>query len=155
MANATITVTESVVATVSTASPAPTNVNLFYTNTTGATTTRTYGRASNVTGGSGTFLLFGLGRDTFSVDSLGRLDDLNEPGEFLATNPQDRYPFVFLVGTAPLVNTPTCVGCNGTLHCNYPGDSNDTFAVCDDVLALGPAAGFVGNDCSVITLEYE
>ena len=99
--------------------------------------------------------MFGVGRDTFSVDSLGCLDDLDEPGEFLATNPQDRYPFVFLVGTAPVVNTPTCVGCNGTLHCAYPGDSNDTFAICDDVLALGPAEKFDGTECSVITLRYE
>lgn len=153
--NSTATVTSTSVIVLTTTSPVPTAFNIFYTNVTNNASSQSFARAANVTGGTGTFIVFGGNRDTWNIDGLNRLVPADSPGDFLADNPIDRHPFAFLVDTAPTANTPTCAGCNGTLFCNNPGDNNDEFAICDGVLALGPPSAFVGTDCSNVTLQYQ
>ncbi|KAK5125961.1 hypothetical protein LTR85_011316 [Meristemomyces frigidus] len=154
-ANGTVTSTRTIAKTITTASPVPTAFNIFYTNRTDdGVTTQSFARAANVTGGSGTFVLFGGSRDTWDIDNSRRLINDNEPGDFMATNTPYLHPYAFLVSIAPTADTPTCAGCNGTLLCNYPGDSDDQFAMCNGVLALLPPPA-VDPDCSNITLQYQ
>ncbi|KAK4541992.1 hypothetical protein LTR36_007192 [Oleoguttula mirabilis] len=153
--NATATATSTSIATEFVAPPAPTAFNIYYTNETDST--QYYGRATNVTGATGTFVVFGTpDRDTWNIDSQGRLVDTKLPREFLVNNTIDLHPFSYLVTAALTANTPTCVGCNGTLFCDYLGTFGNVFGMCDSVMALGPRSAFIAvPGCSIVNMKYE
>ncbi|WPH00058.1 Hypothetical protein R9X50_00288100 [Acrodontium crateriforme] len=152
--NATLTKYITTTTTVNQPSAIPTDsFNIFYYNATALSTL--YGRGVNTTSGKGTLIAFGGAADTFVLDTQLRLSDRTDDNEFTSKNTQDPVPYLFLGDTADTANVPTCTVCDGYLHCDYPGTSNDVFALCDGYLALGPGKNFVGlPQCVVIGLEY-
>lgn len=162
--NATSTLLFTSTSTITTASPTPTQFNVFFTNSTSNSTgpSANFIKAVTAPGGSGFVLTSEAGADTFSLDSAGRLVDVTDGNKYLSKNKDDLYPFQLLRTEAPSKNTPLCSACGGSLHCNYPDTSGNTFALCYGYLALGPKSAFGkdsdGNgqvDCTPIKLQFK
>ena len=99
--------------------------------------------------------------DSFGLDSQGRLIDLSDDNQFIARNTDDLYPFELLRTKAATKNVPICSACGGKLQCDYPGTSDNTFALCYGYLALGPKSIFGKDsdnngdvDCTLIDLQF-
>lgn len=112
-------------------------------------------------GGSGLVLSPQSAADSFSLDTQGRLIDLSDDNQFIARNTDDLYPFELLRTKAATKNVPTCSACAGKLQCDYPGTSDNTFAMCYGYLALGPKSIFGKDsdnngdvDCTPIDLLF-
>ena len=99
--------------------------------------------------------------DNFFINAFGQLVDITDGDGFLAKNGQDLFAFQLLKTKAASKNVPLCSACGGTLQCNYPGTTGNTFAMCFGYLALGPPDVFGtdpnnGNkDCERITLHFK
>jgi len=147
--NITSTTTTTTATTVTSAYATPTEFNIYYRNTDG---TRSFGQAFNSSSG-GTLVTFG-GRsaDTFGLDTQNRLDDVTRSREFVSTNAQDPFPFLFLGSTAAVEQTPICSACNNTLNCQLPNQTDNVFGVCVDFLSLGSPSDFNDPRCRIIDL---
>lgn len=152
------------VSTITTASPTPTNFNIFYSNSTSNSTTTPvrFFQAGTAPGGSGIVLAPEAEADFFSLDSLHRLIDVSDGNRFLAKNTEDLYPFELLQTTASADNTPTCSACDNVLTCDYLGTKGNVFALCYGFLALGQpsvfgkdANGDGHTDCVPIKLHFK
>lgn len=162
--NATSTLTVTSTSTTTTASPVPTQFSIFFTNSTSNLTgpSTNFIKAVSAPGGSGFVLAPEAGADSFSLDSAGHLVDVTDGSQYLAKNTDDLYPFQLVRSKAPSKNTPMCSACGGALHCNYPGTSGNTFAMCYGYLALGPKNVFAKDsdgdgevDCTPIKLQFK
>ena len=154
----TSTIVTSTTVTTTLPSPQPTRFSISYTNTSSDGTVVTYyGRAANLTSGDSTAVQFSPSHaplDQWSLDSQGRLEDLSDD-EFVAKNTVDYLPWLYLLNTSAPENTPSCVGCNSTLFCNYPSTTGNSFSICAGFLALGPAVTLNSSSlCAPITLQY-
>ncbi|KAK3673221.1 hypothetical protein LTR78_006766 [Recurvomyces mirabilis] len=156
LGTSTIVTTTTVTTTLS--SPQPTRFSISYTNTSSdGTVVKYFGRAANLTNGDTTVVQFSpsdAALDQWSLDSQGRLENLSDD-EYVAKNTFDYLPWLYLLNTSAPQNTPSCIGCNNTLFCNYPNTTGNSFSSCGGFLALGPAATLNSSSlCVPITLRY-
>lgn len=131
--------------TVTSASSTPANFYVYYTDS--ASSTR---YASIIPAPEGTPRVV-----AFPSSTPGTAFNLNNVNAVFDKQPEDIYPWIYLdtTGTAgyPLI----CSACTN-LTCNYIGESNDVFAVCDSYLALGLVGNFTGrSDCVQVTLGVQ
>lgn len=147
-----------------TASPTPTQFNIFYVDPSSNLTNPpgNFFSAGTAPGRSGLVLSPEAAADSFSLDSSNRLVDITDGNQFIVKNTDDLYPFELLRTKAPSKNTPICSACGGELHCDYPGTQDNTFALCYGYLALGPKGVFGKDsdgdrevDCKPITLQFK
>jgi hypothetical protein len=143
----TYSITTVTTSTVTQSYPTPTSFNIYYTNSSSNDTNppANFFKAIEAPGGSGIVLAPEAAADNFMLDSQDRLVDTTGGDAFIAKNTDDLYPFELLQTTAATSNIPICSACEGILHCNYPGTTGNTFALCYGYLALGPPDVF-GKD---------
>jgi hypothetical protein len=149
---ATVTTTKTTVVTRS--SPAPSSFRIFYTNSTTDETFFAY--AAPASSGNGMGIKFSTQADAWKLDAQDRLVDTNDKNFFITEQSGNVEPFVLLAKTAPTAETPTCSTCGGSLVCNTPGSTGNTFGLCFGFLALGKPSSFGANSgCTPITPKIE
>lgn len=122
--------------TVSSPSSTPASFYVYYTSA----SSTFYG--SLVTPPMGTGTVVG-----FPQQTPGTPFDLTNPRAVFDKNAVDIYPWIILDSSGEAGFPLVCTACDG-LQCNYIGETDDVWGVCDGYLALGRSGNFSGHsDC--------